>query len=99
MRLGSCDGDGLRALLAVRAGQGRWTWKRPSHSGGAQERFTLFAESWFIKQGGAASLIVQQNGFDYGFQVAANACPIVVESLDNAVKVIAARMTRDESLN
>src|SRR5437867_3088546 len=99
MRPGVAVGNRAIPALAISAIEGGGRSESASGGRDAQEGLALFAEGGLAQHGGAAGFIVEQNRFNDGLHVAANAGAVVVEFLDDAIKVLATWMARNQTLN
>ena len=98
VRRGGGDGD-QAAVLEVGAGEIGGRAERAGELGDADHRFALLAVAGGRGGDGRAGFVVEQDGFDDGGQVAADAGAVVVELGNDAVDVAAAGRGGDQSLD
>src|SRR5438045_1408518 len=79
--------------------EGRRSVESAGDCGGAQYGFTLLAIGNLARKRVSARLVIEKDGGDYGFHVAAHVSAIVVELLNDTIQVVPARMARDQPLD
>src|SRR5207302_2089982 len=97
----SWQGDGNGRCSVLRVGTAHWSRRREGTSGAghAQEGFALFTEAWNRQTGGTPRFIIQEDGADDCLHIAAHAGSVIIEGLDNSIKIGRAGMTGNQSLN